>query len=135
MCYYFKLSVTYNTLSLLDTVIDSRLEATRVLSTSSLPLTATGISTSAYISCLTGNEQVPNMTKNTKQVILSEIITWAKTEPLLWILSRMQTREGISLRHLFGQVEIDPFDWASVLRTHFPKRNWKCVHPVWKTAL
>ena len=36
-------------LTLLDTVINSRLEATRVLSTSSLQLEATGISTSACI--------------------------------------------------------------------------------------
>jgi hypothetical protein len=49
MSYYFKLSVKYNTSTFLDTIIDSRLEATRVLSTSGLRLEATGISTSAYI--------------------------------------------------------------------------------------
>jgi len=49
MCYYFKSSVKLNMLILQDTVIDSRLEATRVLSTIGLRFEATGISSSAFM--------------------------------------------------------------------------------------
>ena len=68
MCCYFKTSVKLNTSTLLDTVINYRFEATRVLSTTSLQLEATGIPTSTYINQMLDLSQKYLLQKTIKNV-------------------------------------------------------------------